>query len=154
MSFYVTLPSNGSQKYFAENRITNYRIKLPSKLKFNPMEYEVALVEATYICSIKPLTGLDEDNVIRVQSLDSNWKNIIPISHYITVEDLVNAINLSRKSTGNDIDFHFIFDTKKKNVTIKLRENITIYISKKLSDILGFDGVKKFGSPTQDTFTA
>jgi len=85
MSFFINLPSNGSQKYFSENRIANFRIKLPSKVILNPGEFEVALVEATYICSFKTLTGLNGDNEISILIETGTHadvlKVIIPLTH-------------------------------------------------------------------------
>ena len=46
-SFYVTLPSNGSMTVFPDNKITEYKNKLPKPLHLDG-EWEVGLVECTY----------------------------------------------------------------------------------------------------------
>jgi len=47
MSFYVTLPSNSSRDFFAQNTISNFTTQLKIPITLNG-PYEVALVEITY----------------------------------------------------------------------------------------------------------
>ena len=47
MSFYVTLPSNSSMKYFPNNTLTKYTSKLHNQLQLEG-KYEVALTEIMF----------------------------------------------------------------------------------------------------------
>ena len=144
MSFYMTLPSNGSQTYFKENRITNYKIKLPSKVQLNPREYEVGLVDITYVCSLKTLTG-NKDNAIYIDYIDRSYRaektHYIPLTHYSTIDQLILAIN----SLLNAEDAAFLYQKSINRVSINLRQGVFLSFSEKLSDILGFDGRVSFG---------
>ena len=148
MSFFITLPSNGSSKYFSDNKITNYKIKLPSKLRFLPGEYEVALVDATYICSLKTLTGKNFDNILYIKDLyKSVWQGEICLTHFSEIEHLIHAIN---ETLSVRVGCKFHFDKLKNRVWIKLSSAVFLEISEKLSDILGYDGNRIFGEEHED----
>ena len=95
MSFYVYLPSNGSQRYFPENTASKYRIKTANKFEFNQNEYEVGLVEISYAGSIKTFNGINEDNIMVFKPPNQTEKRLVlPLIVYENIHHLVNIINL------------------------------------------------------------
>jgi len=105
-SFYITLPSNTKQ--FSTNRLSSYRVRLPHRLQLEGPGWEVALVEAIYPHSwfnFTPDTNQKTsdlsvyvaipftDNENR-QGTYTKWISIaIPVNHYSTAENLIDAIN-------------------------------------------------------------
>ena len=47
MSFYVTLPSDSSSKYFPENKVSHFYTRLPTPIELRG-DWEVGLVEFKY----------------------------------------------------------------------------------------------------------
>lgn len=148
MSFYVYLPSNGSQRYFPSNRASKFRIKTPTKFEFNPNEYEVGLTEISYICSIKPLTGSNNDNRISITEHKTNALTqdlLLNLNVYTTLQHLVDAINNEIPiDNSGEKRVTLTYDKAKRLSSINLYPNMELTISEKLSYILGYDGVISF----------
>ena len=70
MSFYMYLPSTGSQRYFPDNSVSKFRIKTPVKLDLS--QYKVTLTEITYMYWKKIFTGLNSDNAFKVYKASIN----------------------------------------------------------------------------------
>jgi hypothetical protein len=107
------LSSNGSQKYYPENTVSNYRVKLPFPIKVK-FQYEVAITELNYLCSFKTFSAKSTDNIIKIQRSDSESKEIqIRDMHYSDIFHLVQAIQAELKE--NQIRFVSIkyFEVKK-----------------------------------------
>jgi len=62
-SFYVTLPSNGSKKFFPENKTNSYKNQLAREIRVDG-DWEVALTEVHY-----PQTTKSMDQVFKIQFL-------------------------------------------------------------------------------------
>jgi len=62
-SFYVTLPSNGSKKFFPENNTNSYKNQLAREIRVDG-DWEVALTEIHY-----PQTTKSLENVGKIQIL-------------------------------------------------------------------------------------
>ena len=143
MSFYITLPSNGSQKYFPENRIANYKIKLPYKLKTPAEDFELALTEFSYICSIQSLTGNGNDNLIRISG-QKNGVIHLPLIHYKNIHHLMHEINNSFEKL--EIPCAILHSMVKPRICLQVGGGYKIKFSTKLSEIIGFDGKTEFSA--------
>jgi len=149
MAFYITLPSNGS-RYFPDNRAGDYKIKLPQKIRIPSNTYEVALAELTYICSMKTLTGCDEDNVIEYTGLQGGYIDL-PLLHYNSIQHLVTIIN--QHFEQHELPCSLFYSEGKCLISFQVGSGYSISISAKLSDILGYNGKTQFNSkePNQTT---
>lgn len=143
MSFYMYLPSSGSQRYFPDNRVSKFRIKTPVKL--NLSQYEVALTEITYVYSKKTFTGLNSDNVLKIhtESINDFSEKEIKTTHYSNIAHLVKELNESVYPLKS---VHFSYSDEQNRTCIKLEANTEVEISEKLSYALGFAGKTKFSS--------
>jgi len=157
MSFYVHLPSNGSQASYPGNTLSDFKIKLPYTLDFIPSEYEVGLVEFSYNASIQALTKTLTDNVITVEKTATGdvREFVIPIKNYDNVHVLIDEINeLFESSFLGLLKFHY-FEVKNRvriEFNKKLEHNI-LKISKNLSIMLGFDGETTFKGDIDDSIS-
>jgi len=149
MSFYITLPSNASQKYYSENKIGNYITKLPYPLQLDPSEYEVAIVGITYVNSIKLLTGIDDDNMIEVQGEKFEEILEIPTIHYDNLPQLINEVNRSFR-TLSYMNALLIHMSENNRLKLSFDHKTKVKISEKLSDIFGFDGKTFFHQEQSD----
>jgi len=146
MSFYVHLPSNGSQDTYPSNTYSDFKIKLP--LTLNLDKYEVALTEFSYYSSIQVLSGNEKDNIITLEKLETKQelKFVIANRSYDNVHVLIDNINEIFKSQFlNLIRFHY--NETKNRVRIEFDEKFKsnkLTISEKLSNILGFSGKTDF----------
>jgi hypothetical protein len=156
MSFYMYLPSNGSQRYFPEHKISKYRIKTPSIFEFKHGEYEVALAEITYTSSLKILTGENNDNIFHIQVPNSSEIEVVlPTLPYASITHLVERINAQiteHKGASKYVQLEFAVKQLKR-VSITLDNKATLKISQKLSYILGFDGKTEFVIETSNKQT-
>lgn len=139
MSFYVHLFSNGSSKYFPENRISLFRNKLPSSIECDKTKFEVALTEISYVKSFKQFNLL-EDRLIRFSFVGDTKDIYIPNIHYSTIEQLIEEIKAVIPKTLNK-DFIDFYKTKNRIVLNLPLITGLIYLrfSKKLSSALGFN---------------
>lgn len=149
MSFYITLPSNGSQKYFPQNKIGNYNTKLAYTLRLPLKEFEVGVVGVTYVNSFKVLTGKDDDNLIQVAGSNFREELEIPIDHYDNIHQLIDAVNKCFRTLSymNAVLIHL---EEHNRVKLTFDHKTKIKISEKLSDILGFDGKTLFHQDDSD----
>jgi hypothetical protein len=144
-SFFLTLPANGSQRYFSENRIGNYKIKLPYKVHLQDGNFEVALTELTYVCSIKSLTGINYDNLIEFGGRHQGGSIELPLVHYSNLNQLISAIN--EKFQKHEVKCSLFQWEVKNRISLEVSSGYNLTISTRLSDILGFDGVIEFNGP-------
>ena len=137
MSFYVYLPSNNSPDYYPNNRISNYKVKLPQRLKFNPGEYEVGLVEFTYINSIRTFQK-SKDRDINILMLSENGNRYLKDLQYKTIDSLLVDLNDLLKNSSNSVYGTFSYNKLKDRVSFEPQSSAVV-VSERLSKILGFD---------------
>lgn len=145
MAFYLHLPSNVSPQYYPENRISNFKVKLPKRLVFSPEEYVVALTEITYInCRKVSFTELERGvrylvteelrQAMRMPVIaDKNYRNIS-----ILLDELNNAFSFDGKQYAK-----FTMKEGSKRVCIDVDEG-WIILSQSLSKYLGFGERNEF----------
>ena len=100
--FYLTLPSNSSEKYYGKQPLNHFKTRLPYPLNLDVNEWEVGLAEIIYPYTWKNLRSTSEV-CIGISSLELDPDTglypihelsfTMQISHYMSVKDLVNKIN-------------------------------------------------------------
>lgn len=141
MSFYLFLPSNVAPKYFPENRISAFQVKLPKRIKFNPNEYEVALTEFTYVHSMKTFISKTDRQIEFLDVPTDGFSDLtchdIPNINYSKPSALTLEINkLLRSAFGEKIG-QIKISKKSKKVKFSVKRG-KILITKTLGKNLGF----------------
>ena len=116
-------------------------------MRLHDGNFEVALTELTYVCSIKLLTGTNDDNLIEFSG-DQGGYIELPLMHYSNINQLIAAINEKFQKHNLECSFHFW--ELKQRVSLQVPHGCNLTISAKLSDILGFDGLFEFNGPDPD----
>ncbi|GBM40976.1 hypothetical protein AVEN_250302-1 [Araneus ventricosus] len=133
MSFYITVPSDSSQHFFPDNKVSNYVIQLPSPIALQG-EWEFFLAEIIY-----PHTWHNVNNTNNLFGFDLGDEKFISrrISPgcYETVPDILREMNLN--SFRDKIQFMFNSSTQK--VKIKVENTAKVVFEKGLCDLLGFE---------------
>ena len=133
MSFYVTLPSDSSTKYFPGNKVSHFFTRLPTPIELRG-EWEVGLVEFIY-----PHTWYNVNHSNNLIGFDLNDKKIIgrriPPGFYETVPDILKAISI--KDLENKI--YFSYNSTTKRVSINVKNKAKVILHNGLAQMLGFD---------------
>lgn len=147
MSFYVTLPSDSSLKYFPQNKISHFVTRLPVPIDLQG-EWEVGLTEMIYSHSWSNV--LEGGNEYKYDVGDKNLKRIkIPAGFYDTPEDILKWINY--QSFQKKISFTYNKHTRK--VKIGLKPDARVHLLPGLAQCLGFDPVELLNEdyPSRDS---
>jgi len=139
--FYITLPSNSSEKYYGKQPMHNYKTMLSMPLKLNPQEWEVGLAELIFPHSWKNITV----GKFRMKMLkDNKWSNEeveIPEALYSSQQQLVDTLNEYKSYVlGPEQKSRILFTYNpilNKMVTF-VSEGYEVIFSKEQSVILGF----------------
>jgi hypothetical protein len=103
-SFYVTLPSNSSMKFFPNNTLTKYTTKLNTPLQLEG-KYEVALTEIMYPFNFKYRKN---GNIILVNTTTNERETYtIQFFAFETISELYLTINDFMKSKNIPLLFHY-----------------------------------------------
>lgn len=110
--FYVSLPSNSSEKYYGKQPMNHYMTKLPHPIELDVEEWEVGLSEIIYPYSWSNLrkvskvcigiSDLQLDDITNEYTIYEEHITL-QISHYMTVQDLVLKLNRRIENTLNKI---------------------------------------------------
>lgn len=131
MSFYITLPSDSSTKYFPNNTTSKFRTYLPEVVKLTG-SYEVALTEISYP---RTWNNVKEDSTIRIWSTDAKTLEtlvVIPKGSFLSIYDFLEILRF----TDNSIKFTYTASLKR--VAIFMDHNYTINIPGDIAVMLGF----------------
>jgi hypothetical protein len=152
-SFYVTLPSNASLQYFPENKLNDFTIVMNPHIELDNKLFEVALVNINFENDF--ILNSDHSRRFEWHNKLEEKPRLLHIAkqNYHTIYDIVSALNeqiakidLSVTKEKNKISnpIYFVVNEKNRRVYMRLNEDLntlttqTIYFSKELSDILGF----------------
>ena len=90
---YISLPSDASLKYFPNNIISNYTVKLPGELNYDREKYEVGLVSCNWTKSFHNI----ETTELKVYDLTDEERTpkitTLPGKYYEDVQELLDEIN-------------------------------------------------------------
>lgn len=170
--FYLTLPSNSSEKYYPNNTLTHFFTKLHNDIALSG-EWEVALADIMYPrnwynvneqsmrISCGSCTKVVPDFPPEDDTSPSYDVHVsIPSGYYNSVSELVDVLNssitraykkpISPWSTGGVDRFvdqtawpKFRYNFQNRKVILTLPPNATIQFSEKLYRILGIDASRK-----------
>ncbi|GBM37872.1 hypothetical protein AVEN_193390-1 [Araneus ventricosus] len=132
MSFYVTLPSDSSLRYFPNNKISSFVTQLPSPIILEG-KWEVGLAEIIY-----PHTWYNVNDMNNIFRFDLGEGKLItrkiPPGSYETVPGFLKALVLPLHE--GKISFKFYDDNKE--VKIKTEKKSKVVLIEGLCDLLGF----------------
>ncbi|GBN23197.1 hypothetical protein AVEN_40562-1 [Araneus ventricosus] len=132
MSFYVTLPSDSSLRYFPNNKISSFVIQLPSPILLEG-RWEVGLAEIIY-----PHTWYNVNETNNAFGFDLGDGKLItkkiPPGSYETVPDILKAMMLP----SHEGKISFKFNANNKRVKIKTEKKSKVVLIEGLCDLLGF----------------
>lgn len=135
MSFYITLISDSSTRFFPENKISSFITQLPVPIELTSAEWEIGLVDVIY-----PHTwyNVRPDNNVFGFDLGTGQSEArrIPPGCYETVPDLLKAMTL--ESHKNIIEFHYHRVTKRVTIKTKKKES-SVSLCSGLAELLGFE---------------
>jgi hypothetical protein len=132
MSFYVTLPSNSSQKDFPNNTLTKYTTKLKTPIKLDS-QYEVALVEIMYPFNFK----LRNDGKIIVTA--TNVAEIVcEVSFYVyeNISKVADYVTDYFKKTP--IQIEMAYNQKAQKVFINIPKGVIVNFTDGINNEFGF----------------
>jgi len=129
--FFVTLPSDSSMKYYAENTVAKFTTKLPQSISLDG-EYEVGLAEIIY-----PQTWYNINNSKRdywVAFGDSPSISRVPIKrcyietgNYNNEDEFIDSLNTQMKTAFKDIEIQspeFMYNKHTQKIQYKLNKFI------------------------------
>lgn len=146
MSFYLFLPSNVNIRYFPNNRISCFQVKLPKRLKFEQNEYVVALTELSYIHSMKKYLRMT-DRLVKYEIYDLANKHhvvknhdFIPNINYSNINTVLREVNKLLHSEDGGVLGVFKYVSATKRVILSVNRGI-VSISQKMAECLGYSSV-------------
>ena len=144
--FYLNLPSNSSMQYYPDNKISDYKTKLPKRLELNG-NWEVGLADIKY-----PHTWYNIrkcKNFIDIFTTDLQINKIkIKAGYYKSIRQVIDTF----KNNGLDdiTDVKLVYNATTKRVTIKCTNNVSVVLHDDIARIFGFmTGEKIQGSATE-----
>lgn len=144
MSFYVTLPSDSSMKYFPENKISHYITRLPTPIELTG-EWEVALSEFFYPHTWHNITY--KNNTLSAKLKNGKMRTIVlDPGYYETIPDILTALTLEEDKDA----ILFKYNPHIKRVRIIVEKGVTLYLEDGLAQVLGFDPGHISCEPGQD----
>jgi hypothetical protein len=140
-SFYITLPSNASMDIYPNNMKSNFQVRLPRTLYLNS-RYEVALSEMQFPVSWKTFNK-ETSYVIYIKNMEIDEKHMVmlPFSHFDNIHELLHSINetikrgIARKEWSGIP--HFYCNEVKQRIRIRMPENIAVFFSDEMCELLG-----------------
>lgn len=131
MSFYVTLPSDSSLRFFPDNKVSHFITYLPVPIDLNG-EWEVGLSEIIYPHAWHNIN--ESNNAFYYDVGDGKLKkNIIDVGFYESAHDIVSAIQVLLPKTPR---FTLTYNKASKRVKINAEQG-ALHLEK-LGSVLGF----------------
>ena len=131
MDFYVYLPSNTD--FLPENKSNNYVTKLAREISLEG-EWECSLKEIHYPRTWASLFFHECSFVVEKEEWGNVWENRrIEAGHYLTQQDLINAINNAVQR--DDVIFNFSETTQRAHMEIPA--GCRLHFAEPLSSMLG-----------------
>ena len=140
MSFYVTLPSDSSSKFFPGNKISHFITQLPKSINLSG-EWEVGLSEVIYKHSWYNINESNNDFTYDIGDGKTVRKELPPGSYESTI-DIIRALTLAVPSGK----FYFSLNENTKKVKIQVVKGASIRFGSGLSNLLGFRNEKIEGT--------
>ena len=146
----ITIASNASSDLFPDNKIGNFRIQFSSEINLNGI-WCCALARIQFPKSWSTLSGKDCTIIFNTFNDKTLFHTLtIDEAHYLTVNQLINQINLQIKKLANIIPQNKAWTVPKQisgtvfqvndhgRVQIESDGNIDITLTEKMQAVLGF----------------
>jgi len=139
--FYITLPSNSSEKFYGKQSMSNYKTRLSKTLHLDVEEWEVGLAEIIYPHSWKNISN----GTYSVRMLDNTewvWKVAeIPEALYDNPAQLVDTINKATDDIMGDTQtnkIYLLYNELTRKVTVGINSGYMIQFPQNMASALGF----------------
>ena len=134
--FYMTLPSNSSMDIFNSNKLSDFKVKLPSHMNLDG-NWEVGLASITF-----PRTWYNITEANRRFYFDGGndfWRvGLLPLGYYSSVQKVFD--NMKKQIDDESVTgISFKFDELSQKVTVELAAKKKIMLPKDLGVMLGFE---------------
>ncbi|KFM62900.1 hypothetical protein X975_04584, partial [Stegodyphus mimosarum] len=138
MSFFITLISDSSMRFFRDYKISQFTTQLPTPIDLNS-QWELSLVD--FIYPHRWYNVRKDNNLFGFDLGDGKLEGRrVPPGCYETISDLLKAMKIPSHKNKIELSYHPV--TKK--VTIKTDENCRVILHEGLAELLGFEpGVYK-----------
>jgi len=147
--FYVTLPSDSSEKYFPDNTVARFTSRLPHRIRLDG-EYEVGLAEFIYPYSWFNFTN--DDGEMRVHFMKTTSEEVFamtsfPSGQYANEMSLAKGLSdkiadvIALKTNRKDLKAIFGYDDVFRKMTFTIRcddESESFFISEDMRRLFGF----------------
>ena len=135
--FYLTLPSNSSLKYFPNNTVANFKVKLAEAIELIGA-WEVALAEIHYPHSWSTIREGNRQTFIYKLATGVDETGLIPDGHYKSIPDLLRKLNrCMTKEAQAKINFSYV--ANKRKVKINVPKEGYVLITGDIATTLGFE---------------
>ena len=155
-SFYMVLPSNACIDIFPDNKASNFRIRLPQRVKLSGGDWYVGLSQIDYINTV-----YNVENVFFYYDLNEFGEKFyrngtLRSGRWSDPFDIAQAINNDIEGSGTD--FHdrvqCSYDNISQKFTFRVLEGASIYFPEELATILGFPTEKIISETTTGPYPA
>ena len=138
--FYITLPSNSSERFYGKQPISNFKTRLAKTLHLDVDEWEVGLAEVIYPHTWNNISEGQFD-IKCLEEDEWTWKHIeIPPALYDTPNQLVQTLNDGVKEvlgpTQRD-SIHFVYNDLLRKFTACVSHGYSVRFPKDLAISLG-----------------
>ena len=135
--FSLTLPSNSSLKYFPNNTVANFKVKLAEAIELIGA-WEVALAEIHYPHSWSTIREGNRQTFIYKLATGVDETGLIPDGHYKSIPDLLRKLNrCMTKEAQAKINFSYV--ANKRKVKINVPKGGYVLITGDIATTLGFE---------------
>ncbi|CAB3984633.1 Hypothetical predicted protein [Paramuricea clavata] len=135
--FYLTLPSNSSIKYFPNNTVANFRVKLAEAIVL-PGQWEVALIGLHFPYTWSTIRKGVQQTFLYKNGSSPYQTVVLKDTHYSSIDQLTKALNASMsKEEQTKVKFSYIRSSCK--VLVDVKHGTTVWVTGDIATILGFD---------------
>ena len=145
MSRYLVLPANASHDVHPDNSNSNYKIKLPERLRMRTGDWEVALCAITYPNNWYNVKDAHITLMHTVQKSVTTVK--VPDGKYKTINALVSKCNVALAAANMAQRFKLIYREADGKVVLlgNSAQFFGVQFSADLADIMGFNPDRIYG---------
>lgn len=147
--FYITLPSDSSEKYFPDNTVAHFTTRLPHRIRLDG-EYEVGLAEFIYPYSWFNFTNVDDEihaHFVKTDSGEIFAMCSFPSGQYANEVILAKGLNdklaeaIVLTCNRKDLNVTFKYDEVFRKMTFTVRcddDSEVFFMSEEMRRLFGF----------------
>ena len=140
-TFYLTLPSNSSMRYFPDNTLAQYKTKLPQDIDLTG-RWEVGLSEIQFPHTYYNIQSEEAWMKVKVRGDDVEAHKILAPGFYSSSKELVKSVhNMADPGRGDkDKRIRLGMNDVTNKMHLRVKKGCTIRFSPKLAEMLGLEG--------------